>query len=457
MANVINYAEKWEKELLQIVDDGIYTSPFLAPAEAVKFEGAKTVHFTRLHVGGYKPHSRNGGWNSGDVEEADVPLTIEHDRDIQFLVDKADVDESNMTASVQNISRAFTEESHAPEVDARFFERCAKAAIADGFYQTQTGWTSGNTYSRLVKLFQAKSLKKYKAMGGLIAYVRGDIMDCLESSTEITKTLNIQSVTINEGKGISTRITSINGVTIIEVVDDSRFYADFDYSDGFTGRGARLNVLIAHPLKVKTVNKFASIYTFAPGEHTEGDGYLYQNRALWDTFVFPNGKDGKRDAVFADIESADPSVANYPDKKYTIVMDGTPYDINATGTKVAIEADGTGAVDYIIKLTGKAPKVPAATAQAVYGSSDVKNAAVFMVELGADDAYYGRGGSKVTSGMEALQDSDILVAGDTRYLILAKGLQADGSVYAGAYFSVGTAASTVTKSFKLDVSGLTLA
>ena len=51
--------------------------------------------------------------------------------------------------------------------------------------------------------------------------------------------------------------------------------------------------------------KIASIYNFAPGTHTEGDGYLYQNRAFSDVFTFPNGKDGKIDSIYVDTDTAE--------------------------------------------------------------------------------------------------------------------------------------------------------
>ena len=49
--------------------------------------------------------------------------------------------------------------------------------------------------------------------------------------------------------------------------------------------------------------KISSIYYFNPGTHTEGDGYLYQERELSDVFTFPNGKDGKVDSVFVDTDT----------------------------------------------------------------------------------------------------------------------------------------------------------
>lgn len=451
MFNKMNYAEKWSDELLQIIDDGAYSSPFLTPAERVKWTGAKTFHFTRMDVSGFKNHSRDGGYNRGSVIEEDKDFTLEHDRDVEFFVDAADIDETKQTANIQNVSRVFTQRYSAPETDARFFERVAKAAIADGFYETMTGFTAANTYSRLVKMFQRKELKKYRAMGGLIAYVSGEIMDYLEASTEVTKTLDIKTQSINEKQGIETRISTINGVTIIEVVDDTRFNTSFDYSDGFVGNGSKINVCIAHPSMVKTVNKISSIKFWANGTHTEGDGDLYQRREYWDTFVFPNGLDGKCDAVYVNIESSDPSLRNYPTKTYNV----NGQKLDASGTKAEIRAGSD--TDYVIKGTGAAAAVAPAAAKAVYGSDTVKNNFIFMVEIADDVTHYGRGESKVESGMTAIPAGDIKVIDGTRYLIVAKGLTADKAVYGGAYMSVGTGAAAVSKSFKIDASALVLA
>lgn len=449
--NVINYAEQWSDELLQIIDDGAYSSPFLTPNERVKWLGAKTFHFTKMDVSGFKPHSRDGGYNRGSIVQEDKEFTLEHDRDIEFFVDVADVDESKQTANIQNVSRVFTQKHSAPETDARFFERVAKAAIADGYYETMTGFTADNTYSRLVKMFQRKELKKYRAMGGLIAYVSGEIMDNLENSTEVKKSLDIKTTSINEKQGIETRIAFINGVTIIEVVDDTRFYTSFDYADGFVANGSKINVCIAHPSMVKTVVKFNNIKLFVNGTHTEGDGDLYQRRDLWDTFVFPNGLDGKCDAVYVNIESGDPSVRNYTTKTYNV----NGQKLDASGTKAEITAGSD--TDYVIKGTGAAAAVAPAAATAVYGSDTVKNNFIFMVEIADDVTHYGRGESKVESGMTAIPAGDIKVVDGTRYLIVAKGLTANKAVYGGAYMSVGTGAAAVSKSFKIDASALVLA
>ena len=49
----------------------------------------------------------------------------------------------------------------------------------------------------------------------------------------------------------------------------------------------------------------SALIGFAPGAHTKGDGWLYQNRDLSDVFTFPNGKDGKIDSVYVDVDTVE--------------------------------------------------------------------------------------------------------------------------------------------------------
>ena len=130
----LNYAEEWSPDLLQIKIQETLTSPFIVPN--VKWLGKKTFHFTQMSVSGYKNHSRTGGWNTGTVTQSDNEYTVAHSRNIQFVVDKADVDETNKTASIQNIAKTFQVTQSAPETDAVFFSKVAQAAIKANRYET---------------------------------------------------------------------------------------------------------------------------------------------------------------------------------------------------------------------------------------------------------------------------------------------------------------------------------
>lgn len=310
MANTVNYAEKWQPELLETMRQNTLCEPFIVTN--VKWMGAQTFHFTSMSTSGFKNHSRNGGWNRGSFTQADHEYTVKHDRDIEFLVDKADVDESNETASIQNIAKTFTMNQSGPEKDALFFSKVAATAKGLEGYHTETAAstiTKDNVYSYLKKCMASGKLRRYKAQGGLIGYVTSAIMDALEQAPDFTRNIDVIRVA-DGGEGIETRITSIDGVTIMEVIDDETFYDDFNFepdNGGFEpneGVAHKINTLFATPLTTKLVPKISSIYYFAPGAHTEGDGYLYQERELSDVFTFPNGKDGKVDSVFVDTDTA---------------------------------------------------------------------------------------------------------------------------------------------------------
>ncbi len=318
----LNYAEQWSPELLEILMQGTLTSPFVT--SNVRWLDAKTFHFTQMSTSGYKNHSREGGWNTGKYSQTDVPYTLTHDRDVEFMVDKADVDETNATASIQNISRVFEQTWVVPETDALFFSKVAQAAQKTEGYHGSTAastYTKAKVFGMLKDILAKGKLRRYKANGSLIMYVTSQIMDALEQSTEFTRKIEMTQIA-EGGMGIETRVTEIDGVPIMEVIDDERFYDAFDWEpegggfaplkkveaasgvEAVTG-AHKINVLVACGQTCKTVPKINSIYYFEPGGHTKGDGYLYQNRSFSDVFVFPNGRDGKIDSIYVDVDTTE--------------------------------------------------------------------------------------------------------------------------------------------------------
>lgn len=301
MANTINYAAKYERELINTYIEGSYAAPFVTTN--VDWLDAKNFHFTQLSVGGYKAHDITGGWNRQAAIETDKTFTLTQDRDVEFFLDKREVDESNQTATIQNVSNQFEQTQAVPEKDAYFFSKVAKEATDNGL-KTSTAvstYTAANIYTKLVQFIG--KVKRYRNKG-LIIYLASDLVDLLALSTELSHPMEIMSL-VEGGKSVQTRVTRIDGVPIVEVIDDDRFYSEFDFADGYEPKeGAyKINMLAATPLTTKMVPKISSIYFFAPGQHTEGDGYLYQNRAFYDTFVFPNGKDGNIDSIYVDLDT----------------------------------------------------------------------------------------------------------------------------------------------------------
>lgn len=332
MSHTLNYAEKYTGKILEIINEGLLTAPFLTTN--VDWLNAKTFHFTQQSVSGYKNHSRDGGWNKGTITETDKAFTVAHDRDISFLVDKADVDETARTAAVENVTNTFVQTQQIPEMDCYTFSKIAQEAVnaANGLVGANalTDFTKDNVYSKLVTMMGKGKLKLYRQRGSLVGYVRTEIMDLLAISTEMKLNVQVDSI-VEGGRAIETRVVKINGVPLFEVVDTDRFYNLFDYTDGAVpdSDANEINILFASVETVKTVPKINSIYYFSAGSHTEGDGDLYQNRSLMDTFVFPNGLDGKVDSIYVNmVIAAQDSTSTYA-KGALVTKSGEVYQAKA--------------------------------------------------------------------------------------------------------------------------------
>jgi len=304
---VLNYAETYQPKLIDMYIENSYLAPFLATN--VEWLNSKTFHFTALKVGGYKQHKLTGGWNRQKFEEEDIPYTVDNDRDVEFFVDKREVDETNRTASIENISDVFSKTQAIPEADAYFFSKVATKAISEQLATESriSDWTKDNVVTKIKSYI--RKCRRYSNKG-LVFYVRGEIMDLLSLSTEYNRNINIESLS-NSDLGLKTRICVIDGVVLIEVIDEERFYTAFDFTDGFelTATSKAINLLAATPLTTKYVDKISSIYLFLPGEHTQGDGALYQNRDLNDVFIFPNGKNNKIDSIYVDYDPTEITLA----------------------------------------------------------------------------------------------------------------------------------------------------
>jgi hypothetical protein len=280
----INYAEKYQTELDQVIKQATLTNVLETPN--VQWMGARTFHVPSLAVSGYKNHSRNGGYNRGTVDVTHEPYTLSFDRDVEFFVDQMDVDESNQAASAANLTRVFLNEHAGPEIDAYRFSKLATKAISFG-NATSEDITVDDVIVNLKR--DIKKVRKY-GTSNLVAYVSSDVMDLIEAYKEGKGQINLD----NQGTSIETRVTMLDGIRLIEVFDVDRFHTSFDFTDGFvpaTG-SYNLNWIIVYRGAVVAKAKLNSIYLFAPGEHTEGDGYLYQNRLYHDLFVLKNQADG---------------------------------------------------------------------------------------------------------------------------------------------------------------------
>ncbi|GAK32005.1 prophage protein [Weissella oryzae SG25] len=283
MADTINYIKKDNGLFDQKINQGLVTS-ILGVPKVDLVNGGKSFTMTTLSTSGLKPHSRNKGFNEGSAKNDKKVYTMGQDRDIEFYVDTQDVDETNQDLAVGNISKVFIEEKVQPEIDAYRFSKLANEA---GNTKTET-LTVDDVYTRLKAAILP--VRKYGAQN-IIGFVSSEVMDMLERSKEFTRSITNQNV---GQTALESRITSLDGVQLVEVWDDSRFKTAYNFDDGYapTTDAKDINFILVAKQSVIPIVKENAIFLFAPGTHTEGDGYLYQNRLYHDLFVLEQQKDG---------------------------------------------------------------------------------------------------------------------------------------------------------------------
>lgn len=278
--------DSFGSQLDQEIHQGLITGVLPQP-DVQYFENSQTFVLRKITTSGYQPHSRNGGWNRGTISDQKTPFTLGQDRDVSFYVDVNDQSETGQELTAANVSGEFVRSQATPEIDAYRFQQMTAAATAASHSVSET-LTKDNVYSAIKHL--VLPLRKY-GQSNTVVFVSSDAMDALEQSTEVQKTLLINSAIIGN---IETRVLTLNGITLIEVWDTDRFKSAFTFANGFTpaSSASDINLLAAVVPATIPVVKQQSVWLFAPNQVGQGDGWLYENHLYHDFFIYPSKADG---------------------------------------------------------------------------------------------------------------------------------------------------------------------
>lgn len=289
----INYAELFESQLQQKYAREL-TSAALTTDRA-RFVGAKTIHIPRLDLAGYKDHNRAGGWNRQAVNNDYETKVLQHDRDVEFFVDAMDVDETNQVLSAANITNVFVTEQAIPELDSYRYSKLLAEQQNYGGTPDTTALDINNVlqvFDELMETMDEASVPE----SGRILYVTPTVHKLLKQAEDIQRTFYVQS-----GPGrVARAVNQLDDVNVVKVPSD-RMKSAYDFTDGFAPgvEAKQINMILVHPSAVLAPIKHSAIYLWAPGSHTHGDGWLYQNRSYTDLFVIER----KVDAVQINAEA----------------------------------------------------------------------------------------------------------------------------------------------------------
>lgn len=284
----INYAEAFERNLEQQYARELTSADFDSNKK-YKFINAKTVNVPTLTLSGYKDHARDGSKNRGSLSNIFTPYALSFDRDIEFFVDEADVDETNQALSAANITATFNEEQAIPETDAYRYSKLFADFVAAG----GTAVTTALSVENILGLIDAEVEKMDEAgvpLEGRKMKVTPEVDRLIKQAKEISRYMNVNA---NSGN-IDRRVKMLDSIEI-KVVPSARMMTAYDFTEGFTPAvGAKqINFILYHNSAIIAPKKIADIYLWTKGSSPESAfGHLYQNRSYQDCFLIVQKKAG---------------------------------------------------------------------------------------------------------------------------------------------------------------------
>lgn len=263
----------------ELTSDALYHSN-----EDIQIKGAKEIKIPRISVSGYKDHTRGSlGFNGGNYSNDFETKSLDHDRDIEFVIDPMDVDETNQIVSIANVQVRFEKKQAIPELDCYTYSKLYSEAERVGATIKTVEITAANVLSDFddnCEAFENAGVP----LSRCILYCTAAYKKALKNAEGIQRTMEVTG----GAKGIDRRIHTMDDLKEIKVVPLERFKTAYDFTEGYTAdaTGKQMNYILVDPEAQVSRVKYAYINTYTPGHDSRvADNYLYQNRRYNGTFA----------------------------------------------------------------------------------------------------------------------------------------------------------------------------
>jgi len=210
-------------------------------------------------------------------------LTLQNFRKWSTLVHPRDIEETNFTTTIPNITQVYNEEQKFPEMSAY----CVSKIFADWKTLGQTENTQALTPANVIEVFNSMMLEMSNNRvpeQGRILYVTPAVKSMINNATSHVRNINLKD-------GVRSLTTSIEAIDLVQIkaVPPELMGTSYDFTQGWAKGTSfkQINMLLIHPLAVIT----PIIYNFAkldePHALSEGK-WVYYEESYEDVFILPN-------------------------------------------------------------------------------------------------------------------------------------------------------------------------
>lgn len=393
MPNAINYATEYSRALAQafpyVLNFGkLYATPNNG---RYRWVNSKTIEIPSISTTGRVPADRDTiATATRNYDNAWEPKTLTNQRKWSTLVHPADIDQTNLVVSIQNITQAYNEEQKFPEMDAYCASTIYHLWTALGKAPDHTALTTANLFAVFDTLMLNMDNARVPA-NGRILYCTYEVKKMLKEAQEYTRNFDVQS------SGESSLARGVSRIDEVEVigVPATLMKTEYDFSQGWAVKdGAdQINMMLIHPSAVITPVSYQFSQLDEPSAVTEGK-YIYYEESFEDVFLLNK----KADAI-------------QMNTTVNTSQDNTLKSLTVGGLTLSPAFDGT-TVSYTAATTNATNKVAA-----VANDSD----AAVEIKLGGTTKATGTGSAEETvtwaSGANALTVDVTTAAGSKTYTV----------------------------------------
>lgn len=297
----LNYATEYQRALEQAFPYALYFGKLYSTPNNNRFRwiNSKTIEIPSISTTGRTNADRDSiGTAQRNYNNAWETKTLVNERKWSTLVHPKDIDQTNMVASIGNITKVFNEEHKFPEMDAytvsKIFYDWSTSVGGDAAHEAYTGRTARKTaltVENVLAEFDAMMLAMDNArvpVTGRVLYVTNEIKTMLKNAQiaqgqHIARNLDVQS---NNGV-IDRRVNRLDEVEIIAVPAEL-MKTKYDFSDinGWapTEDAKQINMMLILPTAVITPVSYSFSKLDEPSALTEGKYYYYEE-SFEDVFI----------------------------------------------------------------------------------------------------------------------------------------------------------------------------
>lgn len=279
----LQYADIFSNILIELYGQSQVSVDLYNSNSDIQIVNGKNLKIPKLSVSGYKDHTRGSlGFNTGSYSNEYETKTLDHDRDIEFVIDPVDVDETNLVVTIANIQKRFETTQAIPEADCYTFSKLYSEAKRVGAKIKTTALTTANVLSDFDDNLEAMT-DAGVPLDRVILYCTPAYLKLLKNAEGIQRTLEVSGA-----KGIDRRVHSIDDIGMIKEVPSARFKSKYNFTSGCTAdvSAVQMDYMLIDPECQVSRNKYSFITVFEPGTDSRtADNYLYQNRKLNGTFA----------------------------------------------------------------------------------------------------------------------------------------------------------------------------